>query len=75
MKCKHCGHEAAEVNEMETMETEETPEMGSEAKAKDDVLAELIEMMQGSLGEKLKPKASMSVSIIKKPKVEDEEEG
>lgn len=71
MKCKNCG---CDVNEMKEMESE-APEMGldSESKAKDDVLAELIEMMQGSLADKLKPKA-MSVSIIKKPKDEDEDE-
>jgi hypothetical protein len=64
------------MNEMEEMEPTEAPEMemDSDAKAKDDVLAELIEAMRGSLGEKLKPKASsMSISVIKKPKEEDEE--
>jgi hypothetical protein len=48
-------------------------DMDSDAKVKDDVLAELIEAMRGSLGEKLKPKAEMSVSIIKKKDDEDEE--
>ena len=46
-KCPVCGSEPEETEASEQPQDRET-------KAKDDVLAELLELMDGSLGDKLK---------------------
>jgi hypothetical protein len=61
MKCKKCGAEIMDSYEDESMESD----MGDDVAAKDSVLSELIETMQGSVGEKLKP-AVMAIEIKKK---------
>jgi hypothetical protein len=63
MKCKKCGMELAET-ETES-EYEQDSNMGSDVSAKDSVLSELIEQMQGSVGDKLKPSV-MAIEIKKK---------
>lgn len=77
MKCKKCGHEMWEKEEKDESRSspETSMELGSDAKAKDDVLAELIEAMQGSIGEKLKggPK-TISIEVVKASPKKDEDE-
>lgn len=72
--CPKCGCDLQEMKE------QKMPEMmagDDDAKAKDEVLAELIEMMQGSLGKKLGKPAAISVEMtsVKPKKDDDEEEG
>jgi hypothetical protein len=62
MKCKKCG---AEIMESEYKDESMESDMGDDTAAKDSVLSELIETMQGSVGEKLKP-AVMAIEIKKK---------
>jgi hypothetical protein len=60
MKCAKCGMELAE-----DYESEDEGEMGDESSIKDSVLSELIDKMQGSVGDKLKPSV-MAIEIKKK---------
>jgi|LakMenEpi03Aug12_release.lakeMendotaPanAssembly.Ray.scaffolds.fasta_scaffold02085_33 hypothetical protein len=62
MKCKKCG---AEIMDSEYEDESMESDMGDDVAAKDSVLSELIETMQGSVGEKLKP-AVMAIEIKKK---------
>jgi hypothetical protein len=62
MKCQKCGMELAETEKQyEPAESE----MDGDMAAKDSVLSELIEQMQSSVGEKLKPSV-MAIEIKKK---------
>lgn len=63
MKCAKCGAMLADKEYSKEPMGSEDMEEGS---VKDSVLAELIEAMQGSVGEDLKKPAFMAIEIKKK---------
>jgi hypothetical protein len=58
MKCKMCGHPAA-ADEQARPEMDEDQELA----LKDDILKELMDLMGGSLGDKLKSKKPKAISL------------
>ena len=75
MKCTKCGHQE---EPSESLEIDQHQSSDESTAVKDEVLAELIEVMNGSLGSKLKkPAATPEVSIemiSAKPKDDEEED-
>jgi len=82
--CEKCGHKSDGEDKGIDMRqafsdshSDDGDNEDEELKAKDDVLAELIDIMDGSLESKLKAKKPSSISIemlSAKPKKDDEEE-